>query len=314
MPRLVFAGSSDFAVPSLAALAAGPWEIAAVLTQPDRPAGRRRRLTPTPIREHAEVLGLPVLTPRTLREPGIQGDLAGLAPDVMVVVDYGLILPPAVLSIPWAGCINGHASLLPRWRGAAPIERAVLAGDRETGVCVMRMEAGLDTGPVYLSRATPIGPEETAGELRERLAALCAGALADSLPAILDGMAAAVPQDHAKATYAAKLDPAEARIDWVRDAAGIARTIRAFNPRPGAWTPWGAERLKLHRAASLAETGPGEPGTVWRTGPAGIDVVAGRGTVRILELQAPGGRALDARAFLNGRPMMDERLGGPTPG
>jgi methionyl-tRNA formyltransferase len=310
VPRLVFAGSSDFAVPTLDALVAGPWEVVAVLTQPDRPAGRRRRLTPTPVRARAQALGLPVLTPETLRAEEARAAIAALDPDALVVVDYGLILPPAVLAIPAAGCINGHASLLPRWRGAAPIQRAVLAGDPETGVCVMAMEKGLDTGPVYTVRRTPIGALETAGELRERLARLCAGALAEALPGILDGSTPAVPQDDAHATYAAKLDPGEGRIDWTGDAPAIARRIRAFSPRPGAWTGWKGERLKLHRAVPLDQATAGAaPGEIWRTGPDGIDVAAGTGTVRLLELQAPGGRVLDARAFLNGRPMLGEQLG-----
>ena len=309
MPRLVFAGSSDFAVPSLDALAAGPWSLVAVLTQPDRPAGRRRRPSPTPVRTRAEALGIPVLTPETLRDEAARARLAELAPDALVVVDYGLILPRAVLAIPPAGGVNGHASLLPRWRGAAPVQRAVLAGDPETGVSVMRMEAGLDTGPVYARTTTPIGPLETAGELRARLAGLCADALAHALPDILAGRARAEPQDPALATYAAKLEPAEGRVDWSGDAGAIARRIRAFSPRPGAWTPWRGERLKLHRAVDLDEGGPGPPGAVWRAGPAGIDVAAGRGSVRLLELQAPGGRVLDAAAFLNGRPMLGEQLG-----
>lgn len=309
MPRLVFAGSSDFAVPSLEALARGPWELAAVLTQPDRPAGRRRRLTPTPVRQRADALGLPVLTPETLRDTAAGHSIAGLAPDALVVVDYGLILPPAVLAIPPAGCINGHASLLPRWRGAAPIQRAVLAGDEETGVSVMRMEAGLDTGPVYLRYRTAIGAGETAGELRLRLAGLCAAALTEALPGILDGTSRPEPQDEAEATYAAKLDPGQGQIEWAAPAEEIARLIRAFSPRPGAWTPWRGERLKLHRAVALEIQSDGVPGQVVGAGPEGIDVVAGRGSVRLLELQAPGGRILGARAFLNGRPMLGEMLG-----
>jgi len=309
VPRLVFAGSSDFAVPTLDALASGPWEVVAVLTQPDRPAGRRRRLTPTPVRQRAGALGLPVMTPESLRGEQARQAIGELAPDALVVVDYGLILPPSILEIPRAGCINGHASLLPRWRGAAPIQRAVLAGDPETGVCVMAMEKGLDTGPVYAVRRTPIGELETAGELRERLARLCAEALAQTLPGILDGTIRAIPQDDALATYAAKLDPEEGRIDWTGEAGAIAGRIRAFSPRPGAWTGWRGERLKLHRAVALDERGPGASGEVWRAGPEGIDVAAGGGTVRLLELQAPGGRILDARAFLNGRPMLGERLG-----
>ncbi len=310
MPRLVFAGSSEFAVPTLQALAAGPWNLAAVLTQPDRPAGRRRRLTPTPVRASAEALGIEIDTPRTLKDPSAAARLAALAPDVLVVVDYGLILPAAVLSIPAAGCVNGHASLLPRWRGAAPIQRAILAGDEETGVSVMKMEAGLDTGPVYLVRRVAIGPLETAGELRERLAAVCAETLVEAMPGILDGTAAAQPQDDSRATYAAKLTPEEGRIRWSGDAGELARRIRAFSPRPGAWTPWDSQRLKLHRAQALAERPPAAgPGVVWRAGPEGIDVAAGTGSVRILELQPPGGKVMDAGAFLNSRSVAGETLG-----
>lgn len=309
MSRLVFAGSSDFAVPSLAALLGQGWEVAAVLTQPDRPAGRRRKLSRTPVCEHAMALGIPALRPSTLGGAEAVAELAALRPDALVVVDYGLILPRAVLDLPPAGCINGHASLLPRWRGAAPVQRAILAGDRVTGVAVIKMDAGLDTGPVYRMQSTEIGPAETGGELRGRLAALCASLLCATLPEILAGRLEARPQDEAAATYAAKLQPAEAEIDWNRDAEPLARQVRALAPRPGAWTGWQGERLKLHRAVALAEDG-GEPGEVWRTGPEGVDVAAGRGSVRVLELQPPGGRVLSARDFLNGRPLLGTRLGG----
>lgn len=308
MPRIVFAGSSDFAVPSLSALLERGWQLVGVLTQPDRPAGRRRRLSPTPVRQFAEACGLPVQTPARLRGEAPIEALAGLRPDVMVVVDYGLILPRAVLGLPPAGCINGHASLLPRWRGAAPIQHAILAGDSLTGVSVMQMDQGLDTGPVYKSQAIRIGFAETGGELRSRLAQLCAGLLAESLPEILAGRLAAQAQDEAAATLAPKLDSTGAKLDWGDDAPSLARRIRAFSPRPGAWTTWRGARLKLHRAVSLSESGP-EPGRIWRTGPEGIDVAAGHGSVRLLELQAAGGRILAAREFLNGRPMLDSRLG-----
>jgi methionyl-tRNA formyltransferase len=309
MPRLVFAGSSDFAVPSLAALLEGGWEVAGVLTQPDRPAGRKRRPTPTPVREYAAARGLLVQTPETLRAPEALAALAALAPEVVVVVDYGLILPPAALALPRAGCINGHASLLPRWRGAAPVQHAILAGDVVTGVSVMQMERGLDTGPVYKMQSVEIGLAETGGELRLRLAALCARLLAQTLPEIVAGRLEAVPQDEAQATYAAKLDPAGAELDWGREAVALARQVCACAPRPGAWTFWRGERLKLHRAVALADAGSA-PGRVWRTGAEGIDVGAGIGSVRLLELQAPGGRVMSARDFLNGRAMLGERFGG----
>lgn len=308
MSRLVFAGSSDFAVPTLAALLAGGWEVAGVLTQPDRPAGRRRRLTPTAVKEFAAQHGIPVQTPATLRAPQAAADIAALRPHVMVVVDYGLILPPAVLGLPPAGCINGHASLLPRWRGAAPIQHAILAGDPVTGVSVMLMDAGLDTGPVYKMQSTEIGATETGGELRGRLAQLCAGLLRETLPEILAGKLQPHPQDHAQATHADKLDPAAAELHWSGSAAGLARQVRAFSPRPGAWTTWRGERLKLHRAVSLPAR-DGRPGQVWRAGPEGLDVAAGDGSVRVLELQLPGGRVMSARDFLNGRAVLGEQFG-----
>lgn len=308
MPRLVFAGSSDFAVPALEALAGADWEICAVLTQPDRPAGRRRQPLPTPVRSCAREQGLPVHTPTTLRDPTAVAALAELRPDMVVVVDYGLILPSSVLELPPAGCINGHASLLPRWRGAAPIQQAILAGDPLTGISIMHMDKGLDTGPVYKMQSTEIGPMETGGELRERLAQMCADLLVETLPAILAGRLEPRPQDDTRATYAGKLEPAAAEMDWRGHATSLARQVRAFAPRPGAWTTWGNERIKLHRAVALAEH-EGAPGQVWRTGPAGIDVAAGAGSVRVLELQPPGGRVMSARDFLNGRAVLGERFG-----
>jgi methionyl-tRNA formyltransferase len=309
VPRLVFAGSSDFAVPSLAALVDGGWELAGVLSQPDRPAGRRRRLTATPVRAYADEHAIPVQTPDSLRTTEAVAAVATMRPDVVVVVDYGLILPPAVLALPPHGCINGHASLLPRWRGAAPIQHAILAGDACTGISIMQMEQGLDTGPVYKMQSTEIGEAETGGELRVRLALLCAALLSATLPEILAGQLAPQPQDDRFATYAGKLDPAGAAVDWARDATSLARQVRAYAPKPGAWTTWRGERLKLHRAVPLAERAA-EAGHVWRAGSAGIDVAAGEGSVRVLELQPPGGRVMSARDFLNGRAVLGERLGG----
>lgn len=309
MSRLVFAGSSDFAVPTLAALADDGFEIVGVLTQPDRPAGRRRKLTPTPVRSCAAGRAIPVQTPASLRGPEALAAIAAWRPDALVVVDYGLLLPPQVLALPPGGCINGHASLLPRWRGAAPIQRAIGAGDAETGVSIMLMEKGLDTGPVYKMQSTSIGETETAGELRGRLAQLCAELMSATLPEILAGRLEPRPQDDGRATYAAKLDPAAAELDWRGEAAVLARQVRAYAPKPGAWTTWSGARLKLHRAIPLAEDGQGPPGQVWRVGPAGVDVATGKGTVRVLELQPPGGRVLPARDFLNGRAVLGERFG-----
>jgi methionyl-tRNA formyltransferase len=308
VPRLVFAGSSDFAVPSLDALLADGWEVVGVLTQPDRPAGRRRQLAPTPVGAFARDRDIPVLTPVSLRPPEAVAAIAALRPEVLVVVDYGLLLPPAVLALPPAGCINGHASLLPRWRGAAPIQHAILAGDPITGISIMLMDSGLDTGPVYKMQSTEIGVAETAGELRERLATQCASLLRTVLPEILAGRLEPRPQDPALATHAGKLQPAAAELDWSGAAAVLARQVRAYAPKPGAWTTWGGERLKLHRAIPLAER-EGPPGCVWRAGPTGIDVAAGDGSVRVLELQPPGGRVMSARDFLNGRAVLGERFG-----
>lgn len=308
MPRLVFAGSSEFAVPTLAALASGGFELAGVLTQPDRPAGRRRKLTPTPVRSWAEAHGIPVQTPESLRLPAAIAALSALRPDAIIVVDYGLMLPAAVLKLPPCGCINGHASLLPRWRGAAPIQHAILAGDEVTGVAVMQMDKGLDTGPVYKMQSTDIEALETGGELRERLSRLCATLLCATLPDILAGRIRPQPQDHAAATHAGKLGPAGAALAWHGDATALARQVRAFSPHPGAWTTWRGERLKLHRAVPL-EAREGTPGRIWRATAEGLDVAAGTGSVRLLELQPPGGRIMSARDFLNSRAMLGEQLG-----
>lgn len=309
MPRLVFAGSSDFAVPTLEALVREGWELAGVLTQPDRPAGRRRKLSPTPVRARAAEFGLPVHTPVSLRPAAAVAAIAALRPDALVVVDYGLMLPPAVLALPPAGCINGHASLLPRWRGAAPIQHAILAGDHCTGVSIMQMDKGLDTGPVYKMQSLEIRPAETGGELRLRLAALCAELLAATLPDILSGRISPEPQHHALASYAGKLEPAAAEIAWREPAPALARRICAFAPRPGAWTTWRGQRLKLHRAVALEESAD-RPGRVWRAGAPGVDVAAGEGSVRVLELQPPGGRVMKAEDFLNSRALLGEQFGG----
>jgi methionyl-tRNA formyltransferase len=306
---VVFAGTPDFALPTLDAIAASRHRLQAVLTQPDRPSGRGRHVAASPVKERALALGLPVIQPATLRDGNAAGDLASLAPDVMVVVAYGLLLPPQVLSLPRLGCINVHASLLPRWRGAAPVARAILAGDAETGVCIMRMEAGLDTGPVMLAYRTPIGPRESAGELEARLAQAGGTLLVEALDALAEGRAVLTPQDPARATYAAKLTKAEARLDWREDATALARRVRALQPRPVAETTLDGAQLRIHEAEAVrAAPGP-VPGTVVSAGADGIVVVAGEGALALLRVQLPGRRAVTAGELSNARPLVGKVLG-----
>ena len=301
--RLVFMGTPDFAVPALEALAAAGHEIAAVYTQPPRPAGRGQKDRPSPVQARAEALDLPVRCPRSLRDPEAQAAFAALAPEAAVVVAYGLILPQAVLDAPAKGCLNIHASLLPRWRGAAPIHRAVMAGDAETGVCIMCMEAGLDTGPVLLREATPIGPEDTAGTLHDRLAGIGARLVVEALDRI-DSLTPE-PQLEAGATYAAKIDKAEAQVDWTRPAAAIDRQIRGLSPFPGAWTTIRGERVKL--LASRQAEGQGAPGTVLDEE---LTVACGDAAVRLTRLQRAGRGAQGTAEFLRGFPIEPgERLG-----
>jgi methionyl-tRNA formyltransferase len=290
--RIVFMGTPEFSVPVLDGLMAAGHEIAAVYTQPPRPAGRGKKDRPSPVHARAEALGLTVRHPRTLRDAEAQAEFAALRADVAVVVAYGLILPQPVLDAPARGCLNIHASLLPRWRGAAPIQRAIMAGDKETGVCIMQMEAGLDTGPVLLRRAIPIGAEETAGELHDRLSTLGADAITEAL-AQLDTLTPEVQPD-AGVTYAEKIDKAEARVDWTRPAPHIDRQIRGLSPFPGAWTLIGGKRVKLIRSR-LAE-GDGAPGTVLSD----LTIACGQGAVEITELQPEGKPRMAAEAYLRG--------------
>ena len=293
--RVVFAGTPPFAAQALAALVAADHEICLVLTQPDRPAGRGLKLTASAVAEAAVRLGLRVEKPLALKAPEPLALLRDIAPDVMVVAAYGLLLPQAVLDVPRHGCLNIHASLLPRWRGAAPVQRAILAGDAMTGVCIMRMEAGLDTGPVLLRRECPIGPEVTAGELTEALASLGADAVVEAL-ANLEQLQA-VPQDDACATYAAKIQKSEARIDWGRPAVEIGRQVRAFNPFPGAEGTVLQAPLKIWRAHPTPASG--RPGEIVPTAQ-GLVVACGEGALRLLEVQRPGARRVAAEDFLRG--------------
>jgi len=289
--RVIFMGTPEFAVPALEAVAAAH-EVVCVYTQPPRPAGRGKKERPSPVQARAEALGLAVRHPASLKGAETQADIAALGADVAVVVAYGLILPPAVLAAPALGCLNIHASLLPRWRGAAPIQRAILAGDAETGVSIMRMEAGLDTGPVLLCEATAIGAEETAADLQGRLAAMGAQAIVRVL-ARLDALVA-VPQPGTGVTYAAKIDKAEARLDWSRPAETVDRQIRALSPFPGAWVEISGERVKLLRSRRVA--GQGAPGTVL----GGFTIACGAGAVEVLEAQREGRRPMPAAEVLRG--------------
>jgi len=304
--RLVFAGTPDFAVPSLRACLASGAEVAAVYTQPDRPAGRGRKLAPSPVKQAALAAGVPVEQPETLRDAAARERLRAHAPDLIVVVAYGLILPRRVLAIPRLGCWNVHASLLPRWRGAAPIQRAILAGDAETGVDLMQMEPGLDTGPVLLEARTPIAPDDTGGTLHDRLAALGAELLAEGLARVRCGEPlVARPQAAEGVVYAHKLDKAEAKLDWTEPAAALARKVRAFDPWPVAEAELHGERVRLWSAEAIAAQVASAPGTLVATHRDAIDVATGDGLLRIRELQREGGRRVSVRDWLNARRACD---------
>jgi methionyl-tRNA formyltransferase len=300
---VVFAGTPEFALPALDAIAGSRHRIAAVFTQPDRPSGRGRRLAASPVKERALALGLPIRQPSTLRDPGVAGEIAAFAPDVMVVVAYGLLLPPAVLASPRLGCINIHASLLPRWRGAAPAARAILAGDHSTGVCIMRMDQGLDTGPVMMRRQIAIAPRETAGELEARLSREGATAILEALESLASGRAVFEPQDGTRATSAAKLSKAEARLDWREGAAALERRVRAFNPRPVAETTLDGAQLRVFEAESVAAPAGPVPGTILRADADGIVVMTGEGALALRRVQLPGRRAVSAAQLANARPL-----------
>ena len=293
--RIIFMGTPDFAVPALVALHEAGHEIACVYTQPPRPAGRGKKLRPSPVQATAEKLSIPVRSPKSLRTEEAQAEFVALEADVAVVAAYGLILPQAVLDAPKQGCLNIHASILPRWRGAAPIHRAIMAGDEETGVTIMQMEAGLDTGPMLYIVRTPVN-EKTTGELTEELAELGASAMVEVLADLASYEPQ--PQDEEAATYAPKIDKAEAKIEWSRPAGELVRHVHGLAPFPGAWFDLEGERVKL----LLAETtdGTGEPGTVLD---ADLTIACGKGAIRPLRLQRAGKPAMDREDFLRGRPV-----------
>jgi methionyl-tRNA formyltransferase len=296
--KIIFAGTPHFAATALEALLAQSFEVVAVLTQPDRPAGRGMQLLPSAVKQLALQHGLPVLQPLTLKDASIQFELAAYAADVMVVAAYGLILPQAVLQLPRHGCLNIHASLLPRWRGAAPIQRAILAGDRETGITIMQMDAGLDTGDMLLKKSCPIAGQDNARTLHDKLAALGAQAIVEALRLLEQNRLKRMPQDNAQATYAAKLSKAEAQINWQDNAERIANAVRAYNPFPVASTTLNATLVKIWQTS--VRDGTGEPGTVLAVDRDGIVVACGQGALCLEVLQRPNAKAMNAAQFVQG--------------
>ena len=297
--KIIFAGTPHFAAAALEALLAQQFAVVVALTQPDRPAGRGMQLTPSPVKQLALEHGLSVLQPASLKSAEVQHVLAEYAADVMVVAAYGLILPPAVLELPRLGCLNIHASLLPRWRGAAPIQRAILAGDKETGISIMQMDAGLDTGDMLLKKSCPITVHDTAQTLHDKLAALGAEAIVDALRLLEQNRLVRKPQDDAQATYAAKLSKSEAQIDWASDASQIARAVRAYNPFPVAYSTVNATPIKIWQASVRDDLG-GKPGTVLSVEKGGVNVACGQGALCLEVLQRPNAKALPAAQFVQG--------------
>jgi len=318
MLRVAFAGTPEFAVPTLRALADSPHALVGVLTQPDRPAGRGRELTASPVKRLAQELQLPLSQPATLQNAAARALLASWGVDALVVVAYGLILPPAVLALPRLGCLNVHASLLPRWRGAAPVQRAILAGDAETGITIMQMDAGLDTGPILAQERIPIDPQANSQQLLARLAQLGAALLLATLEQAQTGLLRPRTQPDQGVAYAAKIGKAEARIDWGRTAEDIARQVRAFNPRPVAETRWLGQQLRIWQAHAVETPAAGEAGAdAARAQPGeilGLDheqlmIQCGRGRLALMSLQLAGRRIVTAREFASGRALAGSRLG-----
>jgi methionyl-tRNA formyltransferase len=301
--RVGFAGTPAFASTALQAILAGGFPVPIVLTRPDQPQGRGMEVRPSPVKALALASGVPLLQPATLKMPGSRAEVLAIPLDVLVVAAYGLILPPEMLTWPRHGCINIHASLLPRWRGAAPIERALLEGDQETGISLMQMDQGLDTGPVIDTVRVPIAADDTGGTLTSRLAQVGATAIVATLRRLDEsGVLHAIPQPQTGASYAPKIVKTETQIDWTASAAAIARRVRAFDPAPGASTFLGTRKLILRRAEVLPAAGSGTvPGRVLATSASGIVVACGEGALRVLELKPAGGRSMAAEAFVAGR-------------
>ncbi|TLY48622.1 MAG: methionyl-tRNA formyltransferase [Gammaproteobacteria bacterium] len=299
--KLIFAGTPEFALPSLQALLSSNHKICAVYTQPDRPAGRGRRLSISPVKRLALENKIPVDQPISLRDAKEQKKLASFHADLMVVVAYGIILPLAILTIPRFGCINVHASLLPRWRGAAPIQRAILAGDPETGVTIMQMDEGLDTGEMLKKFSCAIEPNDTTQTLQHRLADLGAKALIESLTAIESGTYQSEPQNEKDSIYAKKINKSEAEIDWEKPATYLDRLVRAFHPKPIARVVLGKSILRICKAEVLDEITSEKPGLILKADREGIDVATGKGVLRLLEVQWPGGRCLPISSFIHGK-------------